>query len=123
MRDTHLKIVQGTPFRLLVRVNIRNEEGVLVPMPLNDCVIRLQARPHLLSPQLFLDLSSNSTGITIDEEAGIFIIDLSSKKTSDLKIKYTNRLRAVYQCEIEKPNGDVYRILTGTITLFPEVIR
>ncbi len=120
MRPTNLTIVQGTPFRLLVRVKERNEVGVLVPISLVGAVVRLQARLKETSPDLLLDLSSNGEGITLSAEAGVFVIQMTSAQTSALD--WWDR-QPVYQCEIVPAIGDTFRTLTGKILLDPEVVR
>lgn len=124
MIPTNFTIVQGTPFRFLVRVTDRNEMGELVPRPLTDYVVRLQARPNVQSDVLYLDLSSSGDEIVVNEADGTFFINLSSTQTSALVWgKAHTKARAVYQCEIEPPSGDTIRLLEGVITLSPEVVR
>lgn len=124
MDQANLTIVQGTPFRFLVRVKHRNEADILVPRPLTGHVVRLQARPHVDSSKLLLDLSSDGEGIVVDEEAGTFMVELSSQRTSSLVWGQPHtKARAVYHCEIDPPDGETIRILAGLLTLDPEVVR
>lgn len=124
MKATHLQIVQGTPFRFRVTVQQRNEAGALEPMPLTNSLIRLQARPHVKSEEKLIDLSSEGGGITLDEETGVFLIEMTSEQTAALNWKQLNGAgRPVYQCEIVPQEGDVIRILDGTLSLSPRVIR
>lgn len=121
MKQTHLKIVQGTPFRFIFNVKQKNDAGELEVMPLTGCRIRLQARPSIASPEVLLDLSDGS-GIDVDYEGGVGTIDMSAAETSALKWPYSPQ-KPVYQCEITPPDGEVIRILQGTITLDREVVR
>ncbi len=123
MKQTHFTIVQGTPFRMVVSVMQKDEEGELVPRDITDCIIRLQARATVESDEVLLDLSLGD-GIALGDEDHTFVIELTSTKTSELIWGCPNvRARAVFQCEIEPPAGDDFRVLTGTLTLDPEVVR
>src|SRR5688572_27320475 len=115
MRPVHLKIVQGTPFEVLVSVKQRDEADELVPMPLTNCVVRLQARASKLSSSTLLDLVS-PTNITVDEEAGQFTIRLSSKETSELSwpTDAATGDRVPFQCEVQRPDEEDFRALEGT---------
>jgi hypothetical protein len=125
MRQTHLEIVQGTPFEFLVTVQHRNEANELVPMPLTNCVVQLQSRPNASSNTVLLDLSSETGGIDVDEELGTFVIQMSSAETSALKWPKspTTNERFPFQCEITPPDGETIRILKGTIRLDTELVR
>lgn len=123
MNPVNLTIVQGTPFRFLVRVQDRDAQGVLVPKSLVGYAVRLQARGSITSAITLLDLS-NDNGITVDEVAGTFTINLTPLQTSELTWGRPHMMsRAIYHCEIEPPDGEVVRLLEGIITLDPEVVR
>lgn len=124
MKSTLLTIVQGTPFRLKVNVQRRNLVGVLEPMNLTGCVITLQARHRIQDSKVLLSLSSTTSQIIINAIAGSFILQLTSVETAALVWGQLNGGgRAVYQCEIEPPNGETLRILNGVFILDPEVVR
>lgn len=120
---THLTIIQGTPFAVVVRIN-RKIGDTLSPYELTDGVIKLQAREHTASTRILLELSSPDNGITItDEDNGVFEINMTPEQTAALCWgKPHMQQRAVYQCEITKP-GDTIRALSGLIYLDPEVVR
>ncbi len=120
MRPTNLTIIQGTPFRLRVRVKQPNSLGEPIPMSLTGAIIRLQARLSEVSVDLLLDLSSTNNGITLTEEVGVFVINMTSAQTSALS---WGKRQPVYQCEVVPLEGDTFRALTGKITLDPEVVR
>lgn len=122
--SVHLDIVQGVPFRFLVRVQTKDETGALVPVDLTDSYIHLQVRPSVRSPELFLDLSSSSDGIEIGEEPGTFSIILSAEETSALDWPLPAALsRARFECKVTPPDGDAFRALEGTMSLEPELVR
>lgn len=124
MKPVHFKIVQGTPFRFLVRVTQRDEDEELIPMPLTDCFVRLVARPNVASSCVLLDISSNTSQIVVDEPEGTFLIELTSAETSALVWgKPYTFSKAYFHCEIEPSDGETIRVLEGTITLDPEVVR
>jgi hypothetical protein len=125
MKSTQLTIVQGTPFKLSVRVTRKNEAGVREPFPLPGASVRLQARTDICARETLLDLSSKGedTGITLDEDAGTFIIYMSSEWTSSLRFPTNVPARPVFQCEVTLEDGESMRVLSGTVTLDPEVVR
>lgn len=120
----HLEIVQGTQFQVLASVKMKDETDTLVPYPLTDCFIQLQARFKPSEPRTLLDISSDSEEIMIDGEAGTFLISLTSARTSALVWGQPHIVaRALFQCEITPPDGEPFRAMEGTITLNPEVVR
>jgi len=120
MKSTNLTIIQGTPFRLLVRVKEFNDVGERVPMPLAGATIRLQARLTATSATPLLDLSSNGNGITFGVAPGEFIIEMTGAQTSALN---WGERHPIYQCEVVPLVGDIFRALSGKIILDPEVVR
>lgn len=130
MKPTHLEIVQGTPFEFLVSIKVPDEESVedpkpLMPMPLTGCTVQLQARSPVSSSITHLNLSSNDTVITIDEEGGTFLIKLSSAETAALSWPYDPATdgRIPYQIEVTQPDGESFRAAEGTIRLDREFVR
>lgn len=126
MRSVHLKLIQGTPFSFLVRVTQPDESDPpeLVPMPLTGYSAKLQARPHIASDCVLLEMSSDTPRIEIDEEAGTFSLYLTSEETSSLVWGKPNTVsKGVFHCEITPPDGETIRVLEGTIKLDPEVVR
>lgn len=119
MEEPDLEIKQGVPFRILVRVKKREGEE-LVPVDISGGLVHLQARPSVESSTVLLDLSSDEDEITIEEETGVFVIELSSEETSALD---WSTPRAVYQCEVTPSGAEPIRILEGTVTLDREVVR
>ncbi len=118
---THLTVVQGTPFSVLVRVKRRNELNVLVPYELTGCVIKLQARERITSPTVFLELSTSNGGIVKDDTAGTFTLHMTADQTRALSA--TRVARSVYHCEIQPSDGGNFRVLEGTLTFDLAVIR
>jgi len=103
----------------------RKLDGVLVPYELTGCSIHLQARKNVVSDKVLLDASTASGDITItDEDEGRFELNLTAAQTSKLCFgKPHTQDRAVFHCEVSPTNGDDFRVLEGTITLDPEVVR
>lgn len=129
MKQTHLTIVQGTPFEFLVKVTQRDEESEedpkpLVPMPLTGCAIQLQARAKRSSGVAVVNLT-NGEGIYPNEEEGEFLIRMTSAETSALNwpIDASTDGRIVFQCEVTPPDGESFRVLEGTLRLDREVVR
>lgn len=123
MRSTSLTIVQGTPFKRVIRLT-QKENGVSAPFSLVGCTVKLQARNYIDAEDTVLDISSDTHNIVVDPADGSFLIALSSEETSALSfgMPYSPN-EAVYQCEITRSSGETIRILAGKIKLDREVVR
>lgn len=121
MQPTNFTIVQGTPFRFLVKVRTKNDAGESIPVLLPpETVIQLQARFNVTDVATVLDLSTKTGEIELTGDAGNFVVTMSSDQTSNLKWR---RPRARYQCEVHLPDGEDIRVLEGILSLDPEVVR
>lgn len=124
MKQTHLTIVQGTPFEVLVRLTRKDEDGESVPFPIPDGFVKLQARETVQSSDTLLDISSNDEEIVVDGDAGTFEIKLTSAQTSALDWgSCVKPKKAVFQCEVTPAGDEPFRALEGTLTLDREVVR
>ena len=113
----NLTISQGSTFRYKFKVN-KMETGSETPVDLTGCVARMQIRPTQRSDTLFLDLHADGY-ITIDDPlTGSITIDIPSSVTTDLSFS-----KAVYDIQIDFPDGYVMRLIEGSIFLSPEVTR
>lgn len=86
---------------------------------LSGATVRLQARVRVNAASPVIDISSDTSGITItDAAAGEFQILLSATTTA--AYTFTS---AVYDLEIEFSDGEVRKILDGIVDVRPEVTR
>ncbi len=94
-------------------------------MGLEGYTVRLQARKKTTSSTTLLDFSSETSAIDISpDEEGLFVIYMSSEETQALVWGDPHTaVRAVYQCEVDQGDGEVMRVLQGTLKIDPEVVR
>lgn len=110
-----LKIDQGATFRKLVTWKTGTPA---VAVDLTNCTARMHVRSEVKSPIVLLDLTTANGGIALGNVAGTVEIYLSDEQTA--AIAWAG---AVYDLEIEFANGEVRRLLQGTISVSPEVTR
>lgn len=112
----NLKIDQGATFSKLVTWKVGPAPGTVVD--LTGCTARMHARQKITDASVLLDLTTENGGIVIGGSGGTVEIKIPATQTAG--IKWTG---AVYDLEIEFPNGDVRRLLQGSISVSPEVTR
>lgn len=89
------------------------------PVNLVGYVARMQVRANLAATSKILDLDSSlKGGITLGGSEGVITITVGAATTALL-----NFASAVYDLELESPDGSVYRLLEGRISLRKEVTR
>lgn len=113
----NLTIPQGSTFRYKFKVN-RLEAGAEDPVDLSGCEVKMQIRPTQRSDRLFLDLYEEGY-ISIDDPVnGSILIDIPASVTRDLSFS-----KAVYDIQIDFPDGYIMRLIEGSVFLSPEVTR
>lgn len=110
-----LKIDQGATFRKSVTWKTGTPA---VPVNLTGCTARMHVRSEVKSPNVLLDLTTANGGITLGGAAGTVDLYLSDDQTT--AITWTS---GVYDLEVEFANGDVRRLLYGSVSVSPEVTR
>lgn len=110
-----LKIDQGATFRKSVTWKAGTP---VTPVDLTGCIARMHVRSEVKSPIVLLDLTTVNGGITLGGAAGTVEIYLSDEQTT--AITWTT---GVYDLEVEFSNGEVRRLLYGSVTVSPEVTR
>ena len=90
--------------------------GALVD--LTGCTARMQVRSEVESPTVLLNLTTENGGITLGGLAGTINLFISDADTS--AIDWDD---GVFDIEIAFPNGHVYRMAYGRISVSPEVTR
>ena len=78
----------------------------------------MQIRPTIDSTEIISTLTTENGKITIDVVGKTIILKIPATETEGFSFT-----KAVYDLELEFPNGDRYRIAQGQITLNPEVTR
>lgn len=79
---------------------------------------RLQARPTIDSATKYLDLSTSTSGLSIDESTRVITMSLPATTTATLTFS-----TALYDLELVSGSSVVTRLLEGTITNSLEVTR
>lgn len=110
-----LKIDQGATFRKSVTWKAGTPAA---PVDLTGCTARMHVRSEVKSPTVLLDLTTANGGVTLGGAAGTVDLYLTDDQTT--AITWTS---GVYDLEVEFANGDVRRLLYGSVTVSPEVTR
>lgn len=111
----NLKVNQGATYKHTIFWVDDND----VPINITGHVCRMQARAKLDAPSTLLNLTTENGGLIIANALlGEIRIYLSATDTTNI-----NWTSAVYDLEIEAPNGDVTRLIEGKITVTKEVTR
>lgn len=110
-----LTIYQGATFRKRLTWKVGDPA---VPVDLTGCTARMHIREKLESPDVLLELTTANDRVVLGGMAGTVTIELPSTVTEGLAWR-----AGVYDLEIEFVNGDVRRLLSGTVKVAPEVTR
>lgn len=112
-----LKIDQGGTFTKLVTWKTGTAEAA-TPVNLTGCTARMQMRTSVESPNILVELTTENGGIALGGVAGTVTMTITATATALLTFQ-----RAVYDLEIIFPDTTVRRLLSGYVTLTPEVTR
>jgi hypothetical protein len=114
----NILIEQGATFNLRLEWTDSDQN----PVDLTGFHVRSHIRPRLESETILLDLDSNESNILIDfaplDETGVIDITVSALVTEQLDFA-----SAVYDLEVESPDGTVTRLVQGRVRLSREVTR
>jgi hypothetical protein len=111
-----LKIDQGATFRKSATWKVGPAPGTAVD--LTGCTARMHIRSDVKSPLVLATLTTANGGITLGGVAGTVEIYISDEATT--LFAWTT---GVYDLEVEFANGDVRRLMYGSVTVSPEVTR
>lgn len=111
----NLKIDQGATFDKVVTYKAGTPA---VTVNLTGCTARMQARSELTSPIVLLELTTGNGGIVLGGVAGTVSLYMSEVTTAALIWS-----SAVYDLELTYANGSVRRLLSGSVSVSPEVTR
>lgn len=91
----------------------------LIAVNLTGYSARMQIREKLKDTAFIIELTTANNRIRIDSAVdGKFSLNINSTDTAALSFK-----TAVYDLEMVDASGIVYRLLSGTVALVPEVTR
>ena len=110
-----LKIDQGATFRKSVTWKAGDPA---VAVDLTGCTARMHIRPEVQSPRLFQELTTENGGIALGGADGTVALYLTDVQTAQM-----TWVSGVYDLELVFGNGEVRRLLYGTVTVSQEVTR
>jgi len=105
-------LYQGTTFKALFNWQIAE-----LPLEQN-CIAAMQIRPNITDTLIISTLTTENGKIIINASAGFIELKIPATETATFDF-----VKAVYDLELEFPNGDRYRIAQGQFSLNPEVTR
>lgn len=94
------------------------EDATETPINLTGYTARMQVRRKYASPDILLNFTTENGGITITPLTGTMDVVGAATITKDLPTK-----PCVYDLELVAPNGTVYRLVQGSVSITPEVTR
>ncbi|RST54100.1 hypothetical protein [Variovorax sp. DXTD-1] len=89
-----------------------------LPVDLTGCTARMQVRETIQSDDVLLELSTTDGRITLGGTAGTVNLRVEAADTAIIAWK-----SGVYDLEIQFADGTVRRLLSGSVTVSPEVTR
>lgn len=110
----NLQINQGATFRH--KFTWKDSKGRAIN--LTGYIARLQARETIESDIAVLTLTTENGGVVLGGSAGTISLYLSDEATALVTAK-----KLVYDLELEASNGDVVRLVSGSINVSFEVTR
>lgn len=113
-----LEIDQGATFDKTFTWMTGTNKDNAVPVDLTGCKARAQFREELESDAVLLELTTENQRIELGGPNGKFRLLISATDTAALS--WTT---AVYDLEIEFPDGKVVRRMAGSVVVSPEVTR
>jgi hypothetical protein len=110
-----IKIIQGATLR---DVTTWKTGTPAVAVDLTGCTARMQIRAKIADTAALKSLTTENGGIALGGAAGTVTIFLSATDTAAIAWK-----SGVYDLEIVFASGDVRRLLSGSVSVSPEVTR
>lgn len=113
---------QGASWRKTFTFATANPDPTLDPIPVNltGCEVRMDIRSRAGAPDPALislsELPTPDGSLTLGGAAGTLVIHLTAAATNRLRIK-----KAAYDIFLEWSNGDVDKVVMGSVTIDPAV--
>lgn len=112
-----LYVEQGATFRRTLTWTRSVSGGDPVPYDLTGATARMQIRPDLVSTP-FASLTTENGGISLGGTAGTIELYLSDTQTDTMTTQH-----GIYDLEVKFPDGDVRRVLEGSVNVSLNVTR
>ena len=113
--ELNLYIEQGATFRKTLTWKTGTPAALV---NLTGYTARLQVRDKVTSDTALLSLTTENDGIILGGAAGTIALYVSAADTSAIAWK-----KGVYDLEMIAPNGDVRRLVAGSVEVSQEVTR
>ncbi len=113
-----LKIDQGATLDRTFTWKAGDTLAQAVPVDLTGCVARAEVRPEIDSPSVLLLMTTENGRIILGGPAGTIRLRVEAVDTALLSFE-----SAVYDLEVEFPDGTVVRRMAGTVSVSKEVTR
>lgn len=110
----NLTIPQGATFRYKFAWVDAKKRAI----DLTGFTARMQIRSSVSDPTVLVELTTENNGLIITPATGIVALHMSATQTADL-----NWTKGVYDIELIAVNGEVYRLVSGSVTVLQEVTR
>lgn len=111
-----LVIQQGAKYQHTFTYVEAGTSGVPTPVDLSGVTAKMQIRPHARSNTLLFD--SQTSNFNLDPATGRVELVIDHSATAALNFR-----KAAYAIELTFPNGDVERMVDGSVQLSFEVVR
>jgi hypothetical protein len=111
----NIKLYQGATYRQMLTWKAGDPPQAV---NLTDCTARMHVRSEINLPTTLLNLTTANGGIVLGGTAGTIEIVIADTLTSGKSWR-----EGVYDLEIVLSNGDVRRLIEGTVSMEPEVTR
>jgi hypothetical protein len=113
-----IQIIQGETYTKIFPWKAGSSSNLVTPVDLTGCTAKMQVRSKVSSPDVLLELSTQNSKIVLGGITGEVKINLSAAETSSLT--WTS---GVYDLKIQFPDGSVRRLLSGTVSVSPEITK
>jgi hypothetical protein len=124
-KEVDIVIYQGATFRKAFKLETLNSSGATIPFLLDGWSARMQVREKVSSSIVLLDLTTVNGGIIFEsDDSGLsvtetrIIINITAVQTNALTVK-----RGKYDLELVDADAHVGRLLSGNVTIVPQVTR
>jgi len=116
--ELNIEIDKGSTFRYTLDWCSVDSSNVETPIDLTGATAELYIKEQISSMTNLVMLSTATSDIVLGGALGTIEIIISSAISSSFEFN-----SAVYGLEVTFPNGDVKRVVRGTVTSFDEVVR
>ena len=115
-----ITIYQGATLELRKYLCVKQSDGTLVPVDLSGCQGRSEIRENYKATEILGSFRTDNGTMTLNAAPGEIFLMMPPEDTALLPIL---RKPGVWDVEIIWPDDKVTRVLSGAVTIDPEVTR